>query len=185
MSGAGTSNDTFGCQLVLHDGSTVWTYVRLARVHDTADEAADEADDEAAGQTPAGRAHLTFSYPLLASRLTPVRSPADDRFRAFFENSFDAAFLTAPDGRILEANPAASAMFGYTLEELRAKGRSAVVDTSDPRLATMLREREATGATRGHLSMRRKDGSRFEADLASSVYTAPAARRAPASWCET
>jgi len=165
VSDVSTATETFGCQLVLHDGSTVWTYVRLARVHDTVGEAADP--------TPTGRAHLTFSYPLPAARLTPVRSPVDDRFRAFFENSFDAAFLTAPDGRILEANPAASAMFGYTLEELRALGRAAVVDQSDPRLATMLRDREATGVTRGHLSMRRKDGSRFEADLASSVYYGP------------
>lgn len=122
---------------------------------------------------PAGVAHLTSTDRVAARLVTPRRSEADDRFRAFFENSFDAAFVTAPDGRILEANASACAMFGYTLEELRVQGRAAVVDESDPRLAAMLRDREATGLARGRLSMRRKDGSRFEADLSSSVYEGP------------
>jgi len=159
VSGASDSTDAFGCQLVLHDASTVWTYVR----HDGAYEPPDDSGVD--------RVHLTFAYPVAARRLTPLGSAAEDPFRAFFENSFDAALLTAPDGRIIEANPAACAMFGYTLEELRAQGRAAVVDLSDSRLAKFLHDRETTGLARGRLSLRRKDGSRFEADLTSSAYS--------------
>lgn len=161
VSGGSGPVDPFGCQLTTRDGSAVWTYVRHARTRDVVDGATLE------------RVHLTFTYPVAAPRLTPLRSDTDDRFRAFFQNSFDAAFLTAPDGRILEANAEACAMFGYTLGELRALGRAAVVDESAPRLARMLHDRAVTGSARGRMTMRRKDGSRFEADLASSVYYGP------------
>jgi PAS domain-containing protein len=56
-----------------------------------------------------------------------VQQNSDKKYRAFFENSMDALFITVPDGRILEANPAACKMFGYTEEELIQLGRCAVV----------------------------------------------------------
>lgn len=145
----------FGCRLKAHDGTVVWTYARPTRQ---------------SGPDGDTRTHLAFTYPAPASRAAPDRRHADDVFRAFFENAFDAAFLTEPSGAILEANAAATTMFGYGPDELRTLGRDAVVDTDDPRLAALLRRREATGTASGRLTMRRADGSRFEADLASSVF---------------
>ena len=156
--GESALRESFGCQLALRDASTLWTYVRHARTTEIVD------------GVPVERVHLAFTYPVAVPRLSPVRSEPEDRFQAFFENSFDAVFLTTPDGSVLEANAAACAMVGFTVDELRARGRTAVVDGSDPRLAALLRDRETTGVARGRLTMRRKDGSRFEADLSSSVY---------------
>lgn len=92
-------------------------------------------------------------------------------YAEFFENAPLPMFLTRPDGRILDANVAACRLFGYTRDELMALGRQAVVDPSDPRLAVALEHRRHTGRFRGPLTMKRKDGSRLEVELASDVYT--------------
>jgi PAS domain S-box-containing protein len=90
--------------------------------------------------------------------------------RALFENSMDAVLLTAPDGRIAMVNPAAVAMFGFTAEELRTIGRSAVIDTTDPQTIAALEERRRTGQFRGELMFKRKDGTRFPAEISSAIF---------------
>ena len=45
---------------------------------------------------------------------------SEDRYRSLFDNSIDAVLLTAPDGRILAANPEACRIFGRTEEEMYA-----------------------------------------------------------------
>jgi len=93
------------------------------------------------------------------------------RYRALFENSIDAVFLTSPDGPILAANPAACRMLGRTEEEICRIGRAGVVDMSDPRAAAAMAERERTGKFRRELTLVRKDGTRFEAEVSSAVFT--------------
>lgn len=90
--------------------------------------------------------------------------------RALFDHSMDAVLLTAPDGRILMANPATTALFGFSEEELREQGREAIVVPSDPRLHAALEQRARTGHFRGELSMKRKDGSRVEVEVSSAVF---------------
>jgi PAS domain S-box-containing protein len=98
--------------------------------------------------------------------------PDESIYVQLLEHGLDAAFLTRPeDGTILYANPAACRLFGYTLDEFRALGRSAVVDLSDPKIREALAERLETGRFQGVLPMRRKDGSRFSAALSSAIYT--------------
>jgi PAS domain S-box-containing protein len=92
-------------------------------------------------------------------------------YSALLENALDAVFLTRPDGTILYANPAACALFGYTIHEFRLLGRSAVVDPSDPRLAEALKQRRQTGRFVGVLTLVRKDGTRFSAELSSAMFT--------------
>jgi PAS domain S-box-containing protein len=92
-------------------------------------------------------------------------------YGALLEYALDAVFLTRPDGTILYANPAACALFGYTLDELRALGRSAVVDPSDPGLSEALEQRRRTGRFSGTLRMLRKDGSPLTAELSSAVFS--------------
>jgi PAS domain S-box-containing protein len=94
----------------------------------------------------------------------------DAAYRALVEHSMDAVLLTSPDGRIAMANHASMVMFGYAEEELRLLGREAVVDADDPRLAAALAVRRETGRFRGELTMKRKDGTRFEVELSSAVF---------------
>lgn len=95
---------------------------------------------------------------------------SEEIFRSLFENSLDAILLTAPDGRIFKANPHACKMLGYTEQEIVESGRDGVVDTTDPRLSRLLEERRRTGKAIGELCFRRKDGSIFLAEIASSVF---------------
>lgn len=89
---------------------------------------------------------------------------------ALFENSLDGILLTAPDGRIFAANPAACAMLGRTEEEVYAAGREGVVDTNDPNMWAALEERRKTGRFRGRFRLKRADGSTFVAEVDSAVF---------------
>lgn len=95
---------------------------------------------------------------------------SEERFRQLFENSLDAILLTAPDGSIYSANPAASRLFGRTTEEIVRIGRNGLVDVSDPRLKLALKERAETGSFFGELTFVRKDGTKFPAELSTSLF---------------
>jgi PAS domain S-box-containing protein len=95
---------------------------------------------------------------------------SEARYRALFENSIDGVLFTAPDGSIFAANPEACRMLGRTEEEICTVGRAGVVDPSDPRLPVVLDERLRTGRFRNELTLVRKDGTRFPAEVSSGVF---------------
>lgn len=81
--------------------------------------------------------------------------------------------LTAPDGRILDANPAACRILGRSREEILLEGREGLIDSSDPRLAEVIAERKRTGKAHGELAARRKDGTFFPVEISSVVFENP------------
>jgi PAS domain S-box-containing protein len=91
-------------------------------------------------------------------------------YKAIFENSQDAVFLTIPDGSILDANPAAEKMFGYSKEKMCKLGRDGLVDISDPRLPRILEERKQKGKFKAELKHIRNDGSKFEGEMSSRLF---------------
>lgn len=93
---------------------------------------------------------------------------SEEKYKSILENSLNAHFLIRPDGYILEANKAALGMFGYTIDEIRALGRSGIIDTTDPNLAVYIEKREKTGFASAELIGIRKNGERFP-HLISSV----------------
>jgi PAS domain S-box-containing protein len=97
---------------------------------------------------------------------------SEESYRMLFESSLDAVLLTQPLGRILHANPAACRMFGYSDGELQALGREVILDLSDERLAPLLERRARDGRATGEIRMRRKGGSLFECEIASSTFIA-------------
>ncbi len=92
-------------------------------------------------------------------------------YGALLDNALDAVLLANPEGTILYANPAACALFGYTLDEFRALGRGAVVDPTDPGLVEALEQRRRTGRFSGTLRMLRKDRSPCTVEMSSAVFT--------------
>ena len=94
---------------------------------------------------------------------------SEERYRALFDNSLDAVFLTRNDGRIVAANPAACAMFGMSVQEICRRGRVGLIDTHDPRLRAGIERRRLAGHARGELTFIRGDGSTFEGDVSSVV----------------
>lgn len=51
---------------------------------------------------------------------------SEKKYRSLFENSLDAIFLTHPDGRVTDVNPAACRMFGRSKEEICQLGWDAI-----------------------------------------------------------
>lgn len=101
----------------------------------------------------------------------------EEKYRALFLGSRDAVLLSSADGSIQAANPAACRMFGRTESEICGIGREGLVDDSDRRLTMLLDERRKTGAAAGELTMLRRDGTRFPAELSSSVFLDSHGRR--------
>lgn len=95
---------------------------------------------------------------------------SEEKYRAFFDNSLDAAFYTSIDGAIISANPAAYTMLGYSPQELSTLTHSNVVDTSGPHFQELMAEREKNKKVRGELTFIRKNGEHFPAELSSSLF---------------
>jgi PAS domain S-box-containing protein len=94
----------------------------------------------------------------------------EEVYRSFYENSGIVFMLTAPDGRVLAANPAACKLFERTEEEICRLGRGGLVDVSDPRLPGLLEQRQRTGQATGELTFIKKSGLKFEAEVSSSCF---------------
>ena len=95
---------------------------------------------------------------------------SEEKYHSLFQNSMVAVLLTIPEGTVLDANPAAEKMFGYSEEEICKLGRSRLVDTEDPRLYALLDERVLNGKAHGELTFIRKDGTKFEGEISSNVF---------------
>jgi PAS domain S-box-containing protein len=95
---------------------------------------------------------------------------SEDRFRLLFESSMDAVLLSSPTGEIFSANPATCKMLGRTEEEICAVGRNGFMDSTDPRLAAALEELARTGKFIGELTLLRKDGTQFPAEVSTSIF---------------
>ncbi len=113
---------------------------------------------------------VTFADITLQRQLAAELQDRELKFKALFDNSMDAVLLTSPDGTVLMANPAACRLFRLSEAQIMQRGRTGLVDLSDPRLATLLAERAASGQAAGLLTMLRGDGSRFTAEITSSLY---------------
>ena len=106
-------------RLLTQDAATVWVQVTAG--------AATEANG-------AANLRLALSDISALKLAQDRRAESEERYQAMVKASLDAILLTAPDGRILAANPAACRMFGRSEEELQRIGRAGVVDSADPRL---------------------------------------------------
>jgi PAS domain S-box-containing protein len=108
-----------------------------------------------------------------ANSTNPTPDSSNVLYRLLFENCMDGIMKTAPDGAILDANPAACKMFQRTREEIIAAGREGLIDTSDPRLPALVEQRKLTGKAHGELWGRRKDGTLFPVEFSSVVFENP------------
>ena len=150
-----------GAPLVMPDGQALGTLCVIDR----------QARDftEAQGQTLARLARQVVAQLELRKQQSELQL-AVDRYQKLFDNTLDGVLQTRPGGDILAANPAACAMLGMSVEEMRLRGRDHVLDLSDPRLHTLLETRQRDGQARGELRMRRADGALFEVEITSALY---------------
>jgi PAS domain S-box-containing protein len=103
-----------------------------------------------------------------------VLRESEERYRQLFEAESDAIFLIDnEDGRILEANNAASAMYGYSREELLTKRNTDLsAEPEDTQRVTeetpVIAEQVVTIPLRFH---RKKDGTVFSVEITGRFFT--------------
>ena len=123
------------------------------------------AEDVVAMEALAERAALA----LAEARRRPGRiGPAE--YEAIFGQSVDGILFTAPDGRVLAANPSACRILGRTEAEICRVGRAGLL-VDDARTRAAIVRRALAGTERAYLPMRRGNGEIFTADLSSTIFT--------------
>jgi PAS domain S-box-containing protein len=90
--------------------------------------------------------------------------------KTFFDNSLDAMMIGSQDGRIYKANHASCRMLGYSEEEICKLGRKGIVEAT-PQLFEAVRKQKETSIFFGELTYIRKDGTKFPAEVSSSIFT--------------
>ena len=85
---------------------------------------------------------------------------ADPRFLVF-ERMADAVIVTDLDGRVIDWNPGAERIFGYSKEEMLGRPAAGLYRVDDPKRleAAMLAQIDASEGWRGELHIVRRDGS--------------------------
>ena len=99
---------------------------------------------------------------------------SEKRYRTLFENAGDAIFILDAEpphlGRIVDANRAAAAMHGYTLQELLTMN---ITDLDSQEAASMVPERIQTALSgewiHAEINHVRKDGSVFPVELSAGL----------------
>ncbi|MBC7542443.1 MAG: AAA family ATPase [Candidatus Sericytochromatia bacterium] len=107
-------------------------------------------------------------YRNLEARLSDLHT-TEARFRSIFENSQDAILVFA-DERVQDANPSACELFGRTKESFVGLQRSDIADLGDPRVKQGIDSRRQKGRFLGEVTLRRGDGTPFEAELSASEF---------------
>lgn len=87
---------------------------------------------------------------------------SEQRYRKIFDTIADALFISDLNGKIVEANPAACRMYGYTREELIGKHALELISPDyHPAFQKFLEELKETGRFIGETVDIRKDGISF------------------------
>ena len=103
---------------------------------------------------------------------------AEDKYRLLFEHSSDAVTIADVEGRVLEANPACTRMFGYGAEELKRMRLADIVAAerradADEAMAGLAR----TGAARLTTKLVKKDGGVVHGEISAFTVTVGGERR--------
>jgi PAS domain S-box-containing protein len=94
----------------------------------------------------------------------------ESKFRAIFENSIDGILILVADGEILAANPALCKMLQKTEQEIIGTEKNRFIESITPKFKLFLAERQRNGKAKVELTLVRKDGSTFPAELSSVIF---------------
>ncbi|MBU1694145.1 MAG: PAS domain S-box protein [Verrucomicrobia bacterium] len=99
-----------------------------------------------------------------------ARGEGGKKYQALFEAATDAIFLETLEGQILDCNPAAVRMFGYTLEEmLRLKVTDLMPEEVARTLPALITEELTTGGFFVETVNRRRNGELFPVEVSTRM----------------
>lgn len=111
-----------------------------------------------------------------AKRLDVAQAAAAEaqaRYRGLFEAAADALLVADEEGRYVEANPAATALLGYTRAELLQRRVADIVTAGPIWAADEYRRFMQQGAWRGELEVRRHDGTTVPVEAHATAVPLP------------
>lgn len=86
----------------------------------------------------------------------------EEKYRAIINNAILGIFISSMQGNIIESNPAAQTLFGYTEQELLARNRQQLFDATGALWMNQLIMPGNTENVKTEFTGIRKDGSRFD-----------------------
>ncbi len=136
----------------------------LRRAHDELEMRVQERTAELAQANEALRAEIAERR-----RAEGALRESEERYRALFERSTDAIYITSREGKFVDLNQSGLDLFGYTREELaELNTRQLFVDLADR--SRFQQEIEQKGFVRDYeVRLRKKDGTKLDCRLASTV----------------
>jgi two-component system, cell cycle sensor histidine kinase and response regulator CckA len=100
------------------------------------------------------------------------RRETEQMFRAVFDNAFEAVLLLGDDGCFVDANSAASTVFGLSRDELLGRAIGGFVDPG-PEVAELWREFLSSGEMTGSYVLIRADGRRRDIEYSAKAHVLP------------
>ena len=136
----------------------------LRRAHDELEMRVQERTSELAQANEALREEIAER-----KRAEGALRESEERYRALFERSTDAIYITTREGKFVDLNQYGLDLFGYTREELaELNARQLFVDPADQ--SRFQQEIEQKGFVRDYeVQLRKKDGTKLDCRLASTV----------------
>jgi PAS domain S-box-containing protein len=96
----------------------------------------------------------------------------EEQYRSVFEATSDGLIIRDMDGYVVEANPAACNMHGYTYEEFIGLHRTDIIDPADHAMvAEYMKAIQAGRSFMGQAVDLRKDGTAFPVEVRGSTFT--------------
>lgn len=111
-----------------------------------------------------------MEYPLIETALEAALHENESLYSGIFNAAYDAIFVETMDGRIIDANPAACEMLGYTREELLQMNVAQLLPPEISKSAKEILQQEiVTGGISFVGDNVRKDGSRIPVEVRTQL----------------
>ncbi len=96
---------------------------------------------------------------------------SDNAYKSIFESNLDAILIINSDHEILDANPTAELLFGYSYDEIIKLNISGLADKNKPQLSVILNDLTIKNKVKSELTFIRKDNSKFIAEIFAITLT--------------
>jgi len=108
----------------------------------------------------------------ISDNIQAVRELRDSRekYRQQFNHSVNGIIIGTPEGEIIDANPSACNMLGYTLQELKEGGHSLIMDDKHPLNAKAAKVREEYSVFEGEKCYLHKSGREITIMMSSVIF---------------
>lgn len=114
--------------------------------------------------------HFVIIHEDVSSSIDEYKNEAENRYQMQFEQSMDGILITDTKGNIVDANPAASSILGWTKEEFKNSVRDDIMDVEDQKYQQALKNRDKTGNYQLGTNMICKSGKKVPVEISSNAY---------------